>query len=200
VASGPIGTWAYSGGGYTFLQTLLVDISGQPFPDLLKASVLNPLGMIRSTFEQPLPEALQANAARAHVAGSVIKGGWHIYPELAAAGLWTTPTDLARLFIDIRSAYLGKAGTLLQPSTAAQMLSSPVKIGGPFGLGLQLELDNGVPVVFGHTGANQGYLSGAIMFTESGDGVVIMTNSDNWIVSTVYNACANAYGWPLGKL
>ncbi|MHC1767417.1 MAG: serine hydrolase domain-containing protein [Verrucomicrobiia bacterium] len=201
VASGTLGAQVYSGGGYTFLQALLVDVSGQPFPDLLRTLVLEPLQMQRSTFEQPLPTELEKNAACAHVGGAVLNGRWHIYPEMAAAGLWTTPSDLARMFLAIRSAFLGSEGSIVREDTAAEMLTSrasgPL---GPYGLGLGLHLTKGAPDSFWHTGGNVGYLSGAIAFVNSGDGVFIMTNSDTWICTSMYNACASFYGWPLDRL
>jgi CubicO group peptidase (beta-lactamase class C family) len=89
--------WRYSGGGYTVMQHLLTDVAGKPFPEIMRETVLEPFGMSESTYEQPLPEARWEQAATAYESdGEEVEGKWHIYPEMAAAGLWTTPTDLAR--------------------------------------------------------------------------------------------------------
>ncbi len=87
--------WTYSGGGYTIMQQVLIDATKEPFQKLLHDSVLAPIGMSHSTYEQPLPKAFQTFAATPYSSdGEVIEGGAHTYPEMAAAGLWTTPTDL----------------------------------------------------------------------------------------------------------
>jgi CubicO group peptidase (beta-lactamase class C family) len=197
MASGPVGVWDYSNGGYIFLQALLTDVSRQEFPDLLRSTVLEPLGMSRSTFEQPLPDKLQGNAASGHVGGAVIEGNWHVYPELGAGGMWTTASDLARMFIAIRSAYLGGPEALIEQTTAQQMLTSQaIGAWGPWGLGLSLKLEQGKTVSFQHAGVNKGFRAGIIMILKTGDGVAIMTNSETSIENTIYNACATVYGWP----
>lgn len=99
----PGSRWKYSGGGYMVMQQLLLDVSQQPFPELLRDTVLAPIGMTHSTYEQPLPVELRVQAATPYKAdGAPIEGGFHTYPEMAAAGLWTTPTDLARCAIEVQ--------------------------------------------------------------------------------------------------
>lgn len=99
----PGSLWRYSGGGFTVMQQLLVDVSGRPFPDLLSELVFKPLGMADSIYEQPLPSNRRGAAASGHDAnGKLVPGRYHTYPEMAAAGLWTTPTDLARFLIEVR--------------------------------------------------------------------------------------------------
>src|SRR5215204_2812751 len=125
----------YSGGGTTIMQQLLMDVTGRPFPALMQELVLGPAGMTNSTFEQPLPAARAGDASRAHDAkGKMVPGGWHVYPEMAPAGLWTTPTDLTNWAVAITAARAGKSTSLLSQSMVAQMLA-PVKDGiglGPF--------------------------------------------------------------------
>ena len=92
----------YSGGGYCVVQQLAIDATGTPFPDFMKAQVLDPLAMEHSTYQQPLPADLVDQAAFGHRAdGSLVPGNYHVYPEMAAAGLWTTPSDLAKVVIDL---------------------------------------------------------------------------------------------------
>jgi CubicO group peptidase (beta-lactamase class C family) len=87
--------WRYSGGGYVIMQPLLTDVTGESFPQLLRDLVLQPAGTTHSTFDQPLPKNVSSLAATPYRGdGKPVKGGWHTYPEIAAAGLWTTPSDL----------------------------------------------------------------------------------------------------------
>src|SRR5437868_7976514 len=105
----PMTAYKYSGGGVMIEQLALTDILGKPFPRIMRELVLDPLGMSNSTYEQPLPPEREKQAARAHSgSGLRMDAPWHVYPEMAAAGLWTTPTDLARLLIEVQLALLGK--------------------------------------------------------------------------------------------
>ena len=121
-----------------------------------------------------------------------MRGRWHIYPELAAAGLWTTPTDLARFAMEIRRSYHGEPGALLSQDMAEKMLTRQV---GNFGLGFVIPA-KGVPR-FQHGGANLGFICFLVLSVESGDGVVIMTNGDSGgaLINVIFPAIAAAYGW-----
>ena len=190
----PGSRWRYSGGGYTILQVLMSDVTGKPFASLLRDSVLGPLKMKRSTFEQPLPERLAANAARAHGRdGKPIPGRWHTYPEQAAAGLWTTPSDLAKVLLAVQQAYAGET-RFLPASLTMQMLT----IGqGSFGLGWGLANKDG-NLTFSHGGANAGFRCIARAYAAKGQGAVIMTNSDNGaaLADEILRSIAAEYGWP----
>jgi CubicO group peptidase (beta-lactamase class C family) len=185
----------YSGGGTTIMQQLLVDVTGKPFPALMQELVLGPAGMTHSTYEQPLPAARATEASRAHDRrGGVVPGGWHVYPEMAPAGLWTTPTDLARWALAITEARAGRSTNLLSAATVAQMLT-PVKDGiglGPF-VG-----DSGRAFHFGHGGANEGFHSELVMFPELGVGAAVMTNGDGGplVIRETLRALAAEYDWP----
>src|SRR5690606_21638422 len=105
----PLQAMKYSGGGYTILQLALTDSTGRPFAEILQNAVLGPLGMTRSAFEQPLSPARDRNAARGHGEDGTSMGAkWHVYPELAAAGLWTTPLDLAKFVIEVQKSVHGE--------------------------------------------------------------------------------------------
>ena len=185
----------YSGGGTTIMQQLLVDVTGRPFPALMQELVLGPAGMSNSTFEQPLPAARAGDASRAHDAkGKMVPGGWHVYPEMAPAGLWTTPTDLTNWALAITAARAGKSTTLLSQPMVAQMLT-PVKDGiglGPFVGG------TGRNFHFGHGGANEGFHSQLVMYPELGVGAAVMTNGDGGpeLIGEVLRALAAEYQWP----
>lgn len=170
----PGSLWRYSGGGYTVMQQLLLDVTRRPFPDLMKQTVLLPLGMTDSTYEQPLPESLRAQAASGHAAdGKVVEGRYHTYPELAAAGLWTTASDLARFAIALEQAMAGGSKVLSQ-ATVREMLTLQT---GLYGLGLSLAGTDRA-AHFSHGGSNAGFQCQMVAYVETGQGAVVMTNSD----------------------
>ena len=187
--------WRYSGGGYTVAQLLIGDVTGEQFADVMKRLVLDPLGMTQSTYEQPLPASLEDSAAVAYRSdGSEVEGRWHTYPEQAAAGLWTTPSDLARFALGIRAAYRGEDDAILKQATAREMLTE--RMGG-YGLGVGVE-GAGDSLRFSHGGANEGYRAFFVLHPITGDGVAVMTNSDAGaaLYMEVVRAVARVYGWP----
>ena len=122
VAPGRI--WQYSDGGYLITQQLLEDLDGQPFAELARQRVFDKIGMTRSTFAQPLPADLAESAASGHrVDGMPVEKGWYVYPEAAAEGLWTTPTDLVQLMIALQQANAGKSGKLLSADMAKSLFT-----------------------------------------------------------------------------
>ena len=121
----PGSKWRYSGGGYTVAQQLVIDVAGQSFPAFMHATVLKPLGMTASTFEQPLPAEKAALTATGHLPTGArpVPGRWHIYPEMAAAGLWTTPSDLARFAIAVQDAVAARATPVISTKLTREMLT-----------------------------------------------------------------------------
>jgi CubicO group peptidase (beta-lactamase class C family) len=189
----PGSLWRYSGGGYTVVQLLVEDLTGQPFPSVLSERVLEPFGMMLSTYEQPLPESRYSEAATAYRPdGAEVEFKWHVYPEMAAAGLWTTPSDLARFALGIIDAYHGRSNDVLSQEMARQMLTPGIH---NHGLG---------PVIgpggrsFGHSGGNEGYRCVLRAFIESGNGAAVMTNSDNGgvLYQEIIRTLAELYDWP----
>lgn len=186
----------YSGGGTTIVQQLLIDVSGRPFDELMRDTVLTPLGMSTSTYEQPLPKSREDQAASAHDSqGRPIKGRWHVYPEQGAAGLWTTPTDLARYAVEVQQAARGKSDKVLSRKMLDAMLTP--QGGGPVGLGPFITERRGMRA-FGHGGQNLGFSCHLIALLDRGQGVVVMTNSDvgHRTLNEVINAVAAVYDWP----
>ena len=185
--------WNYSGGGYVLAQLLLADVTGVPLPKLMRDTVLTPLGMTLSTYEQPLPAARLNEVAMPHDGdGQALREGPHVYPEMAPAGLWTTPTDLARYALGVRSALDGKS-KVISAKTARAMLTPVI---GQQGLGPQL---GGSPArrFFSHGGANAGYRCMLVAY-EDGEGAVVMTNSDagDEIANDLIRTIAHVYQWP----
>ena len=191
----PGARWNYSGGGYTIMQQALLDVTREPFPKLLHDSVLAPIGMTRSTYEQPLPQNLRDNAAVPYRGdGKPVEGGAHTYPEMAAAGLWTTPTDLAKYALEVVHSLDGKANHVLSADITRQMLTRGM---GNWGLGLEIGGSNSNPW-FSHGGVNEGFVNIFYMYEKSGDGAFIMTNSDRGgqIGDELIHSIANEYNWP----
>ncbi|MEX5748633.1 serine hydrolase domain-containing protein [Massilia sp. X63] len=190
----PGDAWKYSGGGYSIVQQAMVDRSGRPFDALLDDTVLKPLGMTDSSFAQPLPTALLARAALPHTAkGTPHPGGPYTYPELAAAGLWTTPTDLAKFALALQRGAAG-AGGVLSPTMTRTMLR-PVMNDYALGLGI----DGRAPQhAFNHGGSNVGYQNTLYAFVQRGDGAVVMTNGDAGaeLAEELLRAVAAEYRWP----
>jgi CubicO group peptidase (beta-lactamase class C family) len=183
----------YSGGGVTIEQLLMTDVSGKPFPELMHDLVLAPAGMAESSFEQPPPAARAAlNAIGTDNNGASVRGGWHIYPEMAAAGLWTTPTDLAQFAIEIANARNGKSNKVVSQKMATAMTTRYVADSG-----LGFFMDSGNPGVFLHSGADEGFQAILMMNYETGNGVALMTNSDHGIAvgNYVVRSVAREFGW-----
>ncbi len=190
----------YSGGGYCILQQLLMDVMQQPFPKLMSALVLKPLGMIHSAYEQPLPSHRAKMAATGHRAkGKPVAGNWHVYPELAAAGLWTTPSDLARFALMLQYALEEKPHHLLSTQMVKELLipQSHGNDSGDMGLGIFVQ-GEGSYARFGHPGDNTGFTSLWVSLMQGGQGCILMTNSDNgWsLQNELLHTIAQVYAWP----
>ena len=187
--------WRYSGGGYIVMQQLVIDTVKEPFDQFLHDTVLAPIGMRHSTYQQPLPRSLLSNAAMPYTGdGTQIQGGPHTYPELAAAGLWTTPSDLCRYIIEVQNSSMGSANHVLSQSMTRQMLT-PGK--GDWGLGLQLGGSASDPW-FSHSGSNAGYESLFVGYDRNGNGAVVMTNAQGGgrLAAEIMSAIATTYDWP----
>ena len=186
--------WDYSGGGYVIVQQMITDTTGKPFADVLRESVLQPYGMTHSSFQQPLsPDALRHAAMPYEADGSPIAGGPHTYPELAAAGLWTTASDLARFLIATQQSLI-RGNAVLDARTARQMVTPGL---GDWGLGLQI---GGKPAhrYFWHGGGNAGYQCIMTAYEGEGDGAVVMTNGNLGypLANDVVRTIAREYKWP----
>ncbi len=192
----PGSIWRYSGGGYTIMQKLLEDVTGKPFPEILREKVLDPAGMELSSYELPLPPERAAFAASSHLSdGSPGDGKWHLYPEMAAAGLWTNPSELAKLAMDLQASFHGESGRILSPEMTRRMFT-PVLGGYGLGFGIRGE---GEEARFSHGGSNYGFRAQFLAFMEGGRGVFIMTNGDRGsaLAQEISLAVAREYGWPV---
>ncbi|MGQ0764848.1 MAG: serine hydrolase domain-containing protein [Gemmatimonadota bacterium] len=193
----PLTAFKYSGGGTTIVQMALTDVTGTPFAALMEREVLDPAGMTHSTFEQPVPETHRPRAARAHNgAGRSMGTPWHVYPEQAAAGLWTTPSDLARFLIEVQLAVAGRRTTALSQAMAKE-LTSPVGV-GPYAVGLQVQR-RGEGWYFSHSGGNWGFVCNMVAHLRKGYGFVIMINGDGGgqLMGEIEARVSAAYGWDI---
>jgi CubicO group peptidase (beta-lactamase class C family) len=186
----------YAGGGTTVAQQLVVDVFGQPFPKIMRDLVLDPLDMKHSTYEQPLPESWVGSAATAHPwKNQPVDGKWFVYPEMAAAGLWTTPSDLARAGIELQLALKGESERVLSADEVIQMLTPGID--ERIGIGFFLS-GKDKAVRFEHRGGNAGFVAQMTMDKENGMGAVIMLNSNEGLpmLNEIERAIAKEYEWP----
>jgi CubicO group peptidase (beta-lactamase class C family) len=183
----------YSGGGTTITQLALMDLEKKPYPEIARQTVLGPLNMTNSTYSQPLPSDWLKKAATGYrQSGVQVEGKIHIYPEMAAAGLWTTPTDLAKFGIELQLTLAGKSNKLLSKQTVETMTSAVLESAG---LGFFVE-KHGQALYFGHGGADEGFRAEMLVSRDKGYGAVVMCNSDNGqILREVIRSIAKEYGW-----
>ncbi len=189
----PGAQFRYSGGGYTIAQLAMTDVTGQAFPALMQRLVLGPLAMKASTFDQPLPASRVAEAAAGYRSdGKPVAGKRHVYPEMAAAGLWTNPSDLARFAVGLEKMLAGGKGPLTK-ATAENMIT-PRKDDYGLGFGVQ---EKGRTRYFSHGGSDEGFQAYLTASANRGYGVVIMTNSDagHKIMPEIVRSVAAAYFW-----
>jgi len=186
--------WNYSGGGYVIIQQMITDVTNKPFAEVLREAVLKPYGMMHSSFQQPLPPDALKHAAMPYEAdGTPIAGGPHVYPELAAAGLWTTASDLARFLIATQQALM-HGNAVLNAATAGQMVTPGL---GDWGLGLEIGSKPNHRY-FWHGGGNEGYQCIMTAYEGNGDGAVVMTNGNRGypLANDIIRSIAREYQWP----
>ena len=189
----PDSSVVYSGGGTTITQLIVTDVTGLPYDEYMQKNVLDPMGMKSSTYKQPpvgTDTTLLATGYKAD--GTPVKGKYHIYPEQAPAGLWTSPTDLCRYIIETALSYNGKSGKVLTPEFTKLRLTPVMQDAA---LGVFVRGKDSV-LYFSHSGGNEGFTCYYVGDVINGNGMVIMTNSDNGSLSSeVANSVATVYGW-----
>ncbi len=202
----------YSGGGTTVAQQVLVDVLGKPFPEIMRELVLDPLGMTNSTYQQPLPNHWSAKAATAHLfSGIPLEGKHHVYPEMAAAGLWTTASDLAKVGVELMRVLRGltpavwskeKVEEMLRPQQPEQTQEADesfIGLGNGLFVGLGFFAGGGIGdgFYFFHSGRNEGFVSLMRIYAHIGKGAVVMLNSEEIeLMQEVMRSLALEYEWP----
>lgn len=191
----PMTGFKYSGGAVMIQELALSDSVGRPFQEIAQEWVLTPIGMTNSTYEQPLPLRWHDSAAHAHnPQGARDVDPWHVYPEHAAAGLWTTPTDLAKFAIEVQKSLLGQSNRVLLQAVAQEMVT-PAGV-GPFAVGFQIE-KLGEGWYFMHGGSNWGFQCDLVAHRAKGYGAVIMTNGANGgaLIAQLRRTIQQQYNW-----
>lgn len=185
----------YSGGGTTIAQLLVSDVLSQPFAGIMHDWLLGPLEMRSSTYAQPLPDDGPAEPAAGHLLDrEPVPGKYRVHPELAAAGLWTTPSDLARAMLAVMQAAAGREDGPLPARWIKEMLTP--RAGGQSGLGFFLD-GSGENLRFSHGGANVGYRANFVGYAQLGKGAIVMINSEAWgLIDEILGAIAREYAWP----
>ncbi|MEU6895245.1 serine hydrolase, partial [Streptomyces sp. NPDC046557] len=160
---------------YCILQQALVDMFERPFSAVMQDLVFDPLGMTDSSFDPVFPASSGRPFAHAHDAsGEPVEGGYHVYPEAAAGGLWSTAGDLGKLAVQLRHCYLGHSDALVSEPLARQMLTP--QSGRPYGWSTVID-NTGADLEFGHGGQAFGYQAMSGLRIHSGDGAVVLTNA-----------------------
>jgi len=185
----------YSGGGYVLAQKIMTDICKLDFCQLMDDLILFPFSMKQSTYLQPLPKDRIGEIAFGYNEHNLqIPGGFDTMPELSAAGLWSTPTDLARFGIEMMKAWGGES-SLLKEDTTRLMMEKATK-DSPYGIGFAVN-QREPGLTFGHSGSNDGFKANMCFCPVDGSGLVVMHNSEiGWfLVNEVTEAFKEAYGW-----
>jgi CubicO group peptidase (beta-lactamase class C family) len=182
----------YSGGGTTLSQLLLQDVTGEDYATFMEREVLKPLGMTNSSYRQP-PKDTGNLSTGYYGDGQSVSGKYHLYPEQAAAGLWTTPTDLAKYIIECQLALEGKSEKVLNRQMMQKRMTPYIDSNSALGVFID---KRGDIRWFNHNGGNEAFLCTSYGSVQGGNGVVIMINGDNFsVIGELLNSVARVYGW-----
>jgi CubicO group peptidase (beta-lactamase class C family) len=185
----------YSGGGYEVMDQVVRDVTGGTFPDVIRERVLAPIGMVHSTYRQPIPDSLLDRTASGYYAdGTPVPGGHHIYPEIAAAGLWTTASDVALFLIEVQRSLRGESNRVLSRANTELLVR---EVRNDHSLAFFLRSIRGEMYLW-HAAANDGFRGGMLAHPTLGYGVVVLTNSDNGLELTdaIIEVIGKREGWP----
>jgi CubicO group peptidase (beta-lactamase class C family) len=189
------GEFRFSEAGYLVVQKLLADVEEKPFPEVMKEVIFNPLGLESCSFSIPPTESPVGKEASGHIlSGDPVAGKWFNYPESGIKGLWTTAVDYASFLIRLVEDAKGESPRILTPASARLMFTPQF---GNFGFGFFLE-GGGKDLCFSRRGETKGYSSFAVVYPGLGQGVVILTNSDNgrYLADEIVRAVSEVYRWP----
>ncbi len=191
----PGDTWSYSGGGYEILQLLIEDSCEKTYEEAMDENIFEPLALRHSGFSQNLSLAEQSVVAKGHLKnGQRVHGGYHRYPEKAAAGLWTNPADYTTIVLEILKANRAESRLDISREAAKTLVSKNLKTMA-YGFIIRGEGEKS-GITFG--GANEGYRCMMYCMVQEGCGAVIMTNSENGdgLQDEVFRSLSREYGWP----
>jgi CubicO group peptidase (beta-lactamase class C family) len=189
----------YSGGGYLIIQLLIEDVSGISFSDYVQKSILDPLKMSHTTYDYQPDKNMGRLIATGHRSNGkpLRKKKYHIYPEMAAAGPWTTAEDLSKLVISIQMAIKDGSHSIFDQKLINEFITPKINHRG---LGINIRgIDK--PLAFWHSGQNLGYTGLLYGLIEKGEGAIILLNSDGGegLLKEFISSVANTYNWPVMK-
>jgi CubicO group peptidase (beta-lactamase class C family) len=185
----------YSNNGVAITQMIVSDITNKPYEVYMNETVLNPLRMDNSTFVQPPPKNLQSKLATGYLEnGQELRGKYHIIPQQAAGGLWSTPTDIAKFIIETELSYEGKSNKILDQHITKKQLTPYQNPSSALGV---FKGQLGTQKFFTHSGSLWGFRCKYIGNLETGEGIVIMTNSENAerLIDEIILSVSEAYEW-----
>jgi CubicO group peptidase (beta-lactamase class C family) len=170
-----------------------MDVTHQPYDVFMQKNVLDPMGMKNSLFTQPPATSKKKLLATGYRNdGTEVPGKYYVYPEQAAAGLWTNPVDLCKYIIETQLSWKGQSGKVLTPEMT-QLRLTPVLQGSAYGVFISKK-DSAT--YFSHSGGNEGFRSYCVGDLNKGVGVAVMVNSDNGsIIEEIVNSVATVYKW-----
>ncbi len=184
----------YSGAGYTLAEIAMQDIFKQPFESIMQRWIIEPSNMKTADFTQPIDRKKHQSIAHGHQAnGTAVKGGWRNHPEQAAAGLWTNANDLASFLTEIGKGYRGKSA-VFSKGVINELFNQEIE-NHYYGFRTLATGDN---LAIAHYGGTQGYRSAMVLDVTTGNGAVILTNSNNGSLLTgdILRSVAKHYQWP----
>ncbi|MFH1528966.1 MAG: serine hydrolase domain-containing protein [Bacteroidota bacterium] len=185
--------YKYSGGGTTISQLIIEDVTRKSYADYMESNVLKPLGMQNSFYTNTISKSKLKLLATGYNGDKEVTMKYHIYPEKAAAGLWTNPTELAKFVIETQQSLLGKSNKILTQKMTKLMLSPYVDSSSALGVFIE---DKEGTKYFRHGGVNEGFTSLYFGSVENGNGAVVMCNStDKTILYEILNSIATVYKW-----
>lgn len=192
VVQPPGSVYCYSGGGYCVVQKVVEDVAHKPFEDAMSDLVLKPIGMNRSNFQQPPQDTNNIACGYGSLMALLGGGSWFVYPQKAAAGLWTTPQDLARFIISVQEAQAGRTTGAISPAVAHEFLKPQFD---PWqGIGIRLD-GSGEDRGFYHAGENVGFVARFGATVSMDRGWVIMTNDRKPKFAPILNSIVHEFGW-----
>ncbi len=172
--------WEYSGGGYVIIQLALEDHFKKPLSELIQEHILTPLGLKNTTMKQPNEVGFLTNVAKVHNSkGEIIKTGLPITPQVAPSGMWSTPTDLSKIALEMQNALRNTNNKVISNAVAKRITDIVTldKIGG-WSAGWRRSIGIGNLDWFSHGGSNTG-VGGEFMATmRGGNGIAILANGD----------------------
>ncbi|WP_435274953.1 serine hydrolase domain-containing protein [Psychrobium sp. nBUS_13] len=190
----PASQLRYSGAGYTLAELAMQDIFKLPFEQITQQWLFTPSGMETADFTQPVNPQKHQSIAQGHKDdGTTVKGGWRNHPEQAAAGLWTNANDLALFLSEIGKGYRGNS-KVFSKGVIDELFNQEIE-NHFYGFRTLATGDN---LAIAHYGGTQGYRSAMVLDVTTGNGAVVLTNSNNGSLLTgdILRSVAKHYQWP----